>query len=59
MEAPGFKKYVSSNNQVVVDHTGTLDIHLDLGAVNDTVQVDAGAVQIDTANTSLNAPISD
>ena len=59
VETPGFKKFVSDHNQVVVDHTGNLDIHLALGAVSDTVQVDAGAVQIDTSNTSLNAPISD
>jgi hypothetical protein len=59
VETTGFKKYVSDHNQVVVDHTSVLDVHLELGAVTDTVQVDAGAVQIDIANTSLNAPISD
>jgi hypothetical protein len=59
VETTGFKKYVSDRNQVVVDHTSVLDVHLELGAVTDTVQVDAGAVQIDIANTSLNAPISD
>ena len=59
VETPGFKKFVSDRNQVVVDHTANLDVHLALGAVSDTVQVDAGAVQIDTSNTSLNAPISD
>ena len=59
VEATGFKKFVSDRNQVVVDHTANLDVHLILGAVSDTVQVDAGAVQIDVANTSLNAPISD
>src|SRR6185503_6034966 len=59
VETGGFKKYVSDRNQVVVDHTSNLDVHLEIGAVTDTVQVDAGAVQIDIANTSLNAPISD
>jgi hypothetical protein len=59
IEAPGFKKFVSDHNQVVVDHGANLDAHLELGAATDTVQVDAGAVQIDTATTSLNAPISD
>ena len=59
IEVPGFKKFVSNNNQVTVDHTANLDVHLVLGAVTDTVQVDAGAVQIDTQNTSLNAPLSD
>ena len=59
VEAAGFKKFVSDHNQVLVDHTANLDVHLDLGAATDTVQVDAGAVQIDTDTTSLNAPISD
>lgn len=59
VEAPGFKKYVSDHNPVVVDHTANLDIHLALGVATDTVQVDAGAVQIDSDTTSLNAPISD
>ena len=59
VETTGFKKFISDRNQVVVDHTSNLDVHLELGAVTDTVQVDAGAVQIDIANTSLNAPISD
>jgi Carboxypeptidase regulatory-like domain/TonB-dependent Receptor Plug Domain len=59
IEAPGFKKYVSDHNQVQVDHTANLDAHLALGAATDTVQVDAGAVQIDTSTVSLNAPISD
>ncbi len=59
VEAPGFKKFVSDHNQVVVDHTATLDVHLAIGATSDTVQVEAGAVQIDVESTSLNAPISD
>lgn len=59
VEAPGFKKFVSERNQVVIDHTSTLDVRLAVGAATDTVTVDAGAVQIDTETTSLNAPISD
>lgn len=59
VEAIGFKKYVSDHNQVMVDHTANLDIHLALGAATDTVQVDAGAIQIDSETTSLNAPLSD
>jgi len=59
VEIPGFKRFISERNQIVVDHTANLDVHLALGAATDTVQVDAGAVQIDTETTSLNAPISD
>jgi hypothetical protein len=59
VEAPGFKKFVSDRNQVTVDHTANLNIPLQVGAVSDTVQVDAGAVQIDTDTTSLNSPIAE
>jgi hypothetical protein len=59
VEAAGFKKFISDRNLVTVDHTANLDVHLVLGAVSDTVHVDAGAVQIDTSTSSLNAPISD
>jgi hypothetical protein len=59
VEIPGFKKFISDHNQIVVDHSGNLDVHLAMGAATDTVHVDAGAVQIDTETTSLNAPISD
>jgi len=59
VQAPGFKKYVSEHNAVMVDHTANLDIRLALGEATDTVQVDAGAVQIDSETTSLNAPLSD
>lgn len=59
VEAPGFKKFVSEHNQVFVDHTSSLGIQLVVGAVSDTVQVDAGAIQIDTDSSSLNAPISE
>lgn len=59
VEVPGFKKFVSERNQVFVDHTSALAVQLEVGAVSDTVQVDASAVQIDTDSTSLNAPIAE
>ncbi len=59
IEAPGFKKFLSKQNPIVADRTVTLDVHLEVGAVSDTVQVDAGAVQIDTESTSQNAPLTD
>ena len=59
VEAPGFKTFVSSNNEVVLDHNSALDAHLLLGSGGDTVEVEGGIVQIDTENTSLNTAISD
>src|SRR4051794_261335 len=32
VEAPGFKKFVSEHNLVVVDHTSSLDVRLDIGS---------------------------
>ena len=59
VEAAGFKAYVSQNDQVVAGGTVTIDVHLQLGAVTDTVSVEAGAVQIDTENTALTTPLTD
>ena len=59
VEAPGFKSFVSEKNLVTAGSTSSLDVHLQVGAVTDTVQVEAGAVQIDTASTSLSTPLTD
>jgi Outer membrane receptor for ferrienterochelin and colicins len=59
VDAPGFKMYVSDKNLVVAGATSTIDIHLAVGAVTDTVEVEGGAVQIDTENTALTTPLTD
>jgi hypothetical protein len=58
-EAPGFKSFVSEKNLVTAGSTSMLDVHLQVGAVSDTVQVEAGAVQIDTGSTALSTPLTD
>jgi hypothetical protein len=59
IEAAGFKTFVSTKNLVVAGASSNLDIHLQVGAVSDTVEVEAGAVQIDTENTALTTPLTD
>jgi hypothetical protein len=59
VEAPGFKAFVSDKNLVTAGSTSSLDVHLQVGAVSDTVEVDAGAVQIDTQSTALSTPLTD
>ena len=59
IDAAGFKTYVTAKNQVVAGATSTLDVHLEVGAVTDTVEVEGGAVQIDTENTALTTPLTD
>jgi outer membrane receptor for ferrienterochelin and colicin len=59
VEAPGFKSFISEKNLVTAGVTSTLDLHLQVGAVTDTVQVEAGSVQIDTQSTALSTPLTD
>jgi outer membrane receptor for ferrienterochelin and colicin len=59
VDAVGFKTYISDKNVVVAGATSTMDVHLAVGAVTDTVQVEGGAVQIDTENTALTTPLTD
>jgi outer membrane receptor for ferrienterochelin and colicin len=59
VEAAGFKAYVSEGNLVTAGSTSSLDVHMQVGAVTDTVQVQAGAVQIDTQSTALVTPLTD
>jgi hypothetical protein len=57
--APGFSKFVSSNNEVVVDHDSNLAVKLAVGDAGQTVNVEAELVQIDSSVTSLNTAITD
>jgi hypothetical protein len=57
--APGFSKYVSRNNEVVIDHVNTLNVTLAVGQTGDTVEVEAGVTTIDTENSSVNTAITD
>jgi hypothetical protein len=59
VEAAGFKTFISDKNLVTAGSTSSLDVHLQVGAVSDTVEVDAGAVQIDTQSTALSTPLTD
>ncbi len=57
--APGFQTFVSRANEVTIDHTESLDAKLSIGEEAQTVEVDAGATQIDTENTSVNTELTD
>lgn len=59
VDSTGFKTYVSGKNQVVAGSTSSIDVHLEVGSVTDTVEVEGGAVQIDTENTALTTPLTD
>lgn len=57
--APGFSTFVSTGNEVQIDHTLTLNAKLAVGATGDTVTVEGGVTAIDTENTSVNTAITD
>jgi hypothetical protein len=58
-EAQGFKKYVSKNVVVSIGHVNFVTITFQVGATNDTVTVEANAVQVETTSTQLGAVMTD
>ena len=58
-EHPGFKKSVQSSVTVDVNQVVTLNSILQLGEVQDVVQVSSEAPQVDTTTTQLGAVIND
>lgn len=50
VEKAGFKKFISSNNNVNINQTANLDVVLDAGTVNETVTVEAGADAVQTGS---------
>ena len=55
----GFSTFVSKGNEITIDHTSNLDVNLAVGQESTTVEVDGGATQIDTSDTSVNTQLSD
>ncbi len=52
-EAPGFQKYQSTNNKLDPSSNLAVDISLVVGAVTQTVEVSAAAVQLQTESASV------
>src|SRR6516225_2737793 len=53
VEVSGFKKYVKNDVTVLADQDNVADAQLELGVATETVEVTAGAVQVQTASSSL------
>ena len=53
VEVSGFKKYIKSDVSVLADQDNVADARLDLGVATETVEVSAGAVQVQTTSSSL------
>ena len=59
VEKTGFKKVKSSHNEVVVNVSSLLNFTLPVGNAEETVQVSATAVGIDTESTAIDANLTD
>ena len=59
VEKTGFKKVQSKHNEVVVGGSSLLNLTLSVGNAEETVQVTAEAVSIDTESTAIDANLTD
>jgi len=59
VEKTGFKKVQSKHNEVVVNSSSLLNFTLPVGNAEETVQVTAAAVSIDTESTAIDANLTD
>lgn len=58
-EKTGFKTVKSAHNEVVVGNSSLLNITLPIGSTQETVEVSASAVSIDTQSTAVDTNLSD
>lgn len=54
VEVSGFKKYVKNDVTVLADQDNVADAQLELGVATESVEVTAGAVQVQTTSSTLN-----
>ena len=53
VELSGFKKYVKNDVAVLADRDNVADAQLELGVATETIEVNAGSVQVQTTSSSL------
>ncbi len=53
VEAPGFRAFKSTGVTLQADQRATVNVKLELGTVSETVAVNADAVQVDTATSTI------
>jgi len=58
VEAPGFKRYSSTNNRIEVAQTIRLDPRLEVGAATETIAVQANAVAIRTEDANITTTVA-
>ena len=58
-DAQGFKKFLAKNVVVSIGHVNFITVTLQLGAGNQTVTVEANAVQVETTSSQLGGVMTD
>ncbi|HJZ98949.1 MAG TPA: TonB-dependent receptor [Candidatus Solibacter sp.] len=58
-ELSGFQKFVAGNIALTVDQQRRMDITMQVGSLQQTVEVNAAAVQVETTNTQLGTVIDE
>ena len=58
-DAQGFKKFLAKNVVVSIGHVNFITVTLQLGGGNETVTVEANAVQVETTSTQLGGVMTD
>src|SRR5215471_6316610 len=58
-EMSGFQKFVATNIVLTVDQQRRVDVTLQVGSLQQTVEVNAATVQVETTNTQLGTVIDD
>lgn len=58
-DAQGFKKFIAKNVIVSIGHVNFITVTLQLGAGNQTVTVEANAVQVETTSSQLGGVLTD
>jgi hypothetical protein len=57
-EAPGFRKTVTAEAPLRINESLRFDMRLEVGAITETVQVDSGAVGVETVNSTLGQSVT-
>jgi Carboxypeptidase regulatory-like domain len=59
VEAPGFRSYTRNGLTLVADQAATVNVRLQIGGVNDTIQVTGESAQVDTSTATLKQVVDD
>ncbi len=59
VSTPGFRPFTAENVELLINQERRVDVKMEVGAVQQTVQVNAAAVQVETTSTQLGSVIQE